>query len=125
MDEIKAFFEKANKFLRSARLLIDNEDYDSAVSRIYYAMFYSVEAILIKENFRPKSHNGVITLFNREYIKTGRISAIYGKQLSQMQRTRELGDYSLNVKYNISSLEKMYDDGVKFVNHLVGFERTM
>ncbi|MBK7201714.1 MAG: HEPN domain-containing protein [Anaerolineae bacterium] len=33
--------EKAARFIASAVLLIENDDYDSAVSRLYYAMFFA------------------------------------------------------------------------------------
>jgi len=38
--------EKAERYIRSAKLLAGDGDYDSAASRLYYAMFYIAERLL-------------------------------------------------------------------------------
>ena len=48
MSQIQALIEKARRYLRSAELLIHDGDYDSAVSRSYYAMFYSARQRCLK-----------------------------------------------------------------------------
>jgi len=40
-EEIRALIAKAKRYLRSAELLREHRDIDSAVSRLYYAMFYA------------------------------------------------------------------------------------
>jgi len=40
MTERRGLILKAEKFLSSARLLVESGDFDSAVSRAYYAAFY-------------------------------------------------------------------------------------
>ena len=40
-------------------------------SRVYYAMFYSVEALLLTEGISVSSHKGVISVFGERFIKTG------------------------------------------------------
>jgi uncharacterized protein (UPF0332 family) len=37
---------KAERSIRSARLLLSDGDVDAAASRLYYAMFYIAEALL-------------------------------------------------------------------------------
>jgi len=39
MREIKSLIEKAKKYLRSAEILLKEGDYESSVSRTYYAMY--------------------------------------------------------------------------------------
>jgi len=47
MREIKSLVEKARKYLRSAEILLKEGDYESSVSRTYYAMFYCAQAMLL------------------------------------------------------------------------------
>lgn len=54
---------KVKKYLESAELLFKSGDYESSVSRVYYAMFYSVEALLLTEGISVSSHKGVISVF--------------------------------------------------------------
>jgi len=39
MREIKSLVEKAKKYLKSAEILLKEGDYESSVSRTYYAMY--------------------------------------------------------------------------------------
>ena len=39
-EEIHALLDKARRYVRSAELLRADGDYNSAISRLYYAMFY-------------------------------------------------------------------------------------
>ena len=43
LKEINDFIKKAEKFLKTAKLVLDNGDYDSCVSRCYYAMFFMAQ----------------------------------------------------------------------------------
>ncbi len=47
MKEINSLIERAKKYLKSTKILLEERDYESSVSRTYYAMFYSVQAILL------------------------------------------------------------------------------
>jgi uncharacterized protein (UPF0332 family) len=70
MSQIQALIEKARRYLRSTELLIQDGDYDSAVSRSYYAMFYSAEAALLKKKMTFISHKAVISAFGQHFVKT-------------------------------------------------------
>jgi len=61
--EIKSLVEKAKKYLRSAEMLLKEGDYESSVSRTYYAMFYCAQAMLLTKNLSFSSHKGVISAF--------------------------------------------------------------
>ena len=78
---IKPLIEKAKKFMKSAKLLLDVDDFDSSASRIYYAMHYMVEALLLTKNLRIKSHRGLISIFGKEFIKTKILPKEVGRQL--------------------------------------------
>ncbi|MBD3337533.1 MAG: HEPN domain-containing protein [Candidatus Lokiarchaeota archaeon] len=68
VDELYELIKKANRFIDSSELLFNTKDYDSAVSRTYYAMFFSAEALLLTIDLAPKSHSGLISLFGEKFI---------------------------------------------------------
>lgn len=41
--------------------------YIGTVNRLYYACFYAVNALMIKEKFFSKTHTGIKTLFHNNY----------------------------------------------------------
>ncbi len=51
-----ALLKKAKRYLASARLLLDAGDYDSAVSRVYYAAFHVAGALLDALGLAFSSH---------------------------------------------------------------------
>lgn len=55
-DQIKSLMEKSDRYLHSAALLRDAEDFDSAASRLYYAMFYCAEALLLTKELSFSKH---------------------------------------------------------------------
>jgi uncharacterized protein (UPF0332 family) len=55
MTEIESLGIRAGKYLGSAALLIESSDYESAVSRAYYAMYFMVQAALLQEGLSARS----------------------------------------------------------------------
>ena len=59
MNEVKSLISRSERYMKSAMLLIKDGDYESAVSRVYYAMFYCVEAVLLTKGLSSSSHKAV------------------------------------------------------------------
>lgn len=94
-EEINDYIEKAKGFLESARLLFEAKDFDSSVSRIYYALFYATQAVLLTKNLKPKSHGGLINSFSEYFIKKTIFPKSMIKQLKTAFTERQLGDYGI------------------------------
>jgi uncharacterized protein (UPF0332 family) len=47
---LNPLFQKAERFIQSAELLADEGDFDSAASRLYYAMYFIAEALLASKD---------------------------------------------------------------------------
>jgi uncharacterized protein (UPF0332 family) len=95
MKEIRDFMEKAEKFLTTAEHVLNIGDYDSCVSRSYYAMFFMGEAVLLTKNLSASSHKGVISLFGEHFVKTGIFDREMGKALNDAYDKRLVGDYGI------------------------------
>lgn len=94
MNEIKELIKRANEYLGSSKLLLDNNDFDSSVSRAYYAMFFATEALLLTRELNFSSHKGVISAFGQHFVKTGIFSKEMRRQLQNAFNKRQKGDYS-------------------------------
>ena len=97
---MSALLQKAWRALGSAKLLLSAGDRDGAVNRAYYAMFDAAKAALT-EGDEPiisqpiKSHNGLITLFPQNLVKTGHVSSKLGKHLNEVEELRLIADYKV------------------------------
>ncbi|MCD5413073.1 MAG: HEPN domain-containing protein [Dehalococcoidia bacterium] len=73
-QEYSARIEKANAFLNTAQLAMRNGDYESCVSRSYYAAYHMVVILLAsKANIRRKrwDHNELHRAFGEQFCKKG------------------------------------------------------
>ena len=94
LDETQAFFDKSNKKLILAKTAYSMDDYSDAVSLSYYAMFLVAKALILKKGIKaPKTHAGLIQLFNLHYVKEDEFSYEKYKYLASTQAQRENADY--------------------------------
>ena len=74
-----------------------------AAGRLYYAVFHAVNALLIHDGHRIKSHKGAYTLFCLHYINKNVLSQAYGNLYRQLEILREESDY--NCFYEVTEEE--------------------
>ena len=79
---------KAKDFINSSKLLYNEGDYDSSASRIYYAMFFTVQAALFTKKLKSKSHGNIIALFGAHFIKTNIFPKEMGRQINRAYEKR-------------------------------------
>lgn len=84
----------AEERLASAAILLESGQYKDSIGRAYYAMFTAVRAILAKDGVDFYKHAGVISYFQKNYIKTGQFDTKYSKYLSQAFQIRNNVDYT-------------------------------
>ena len=93
-DLINYRLERAKETLEDAKLLSEKQRWNSAINRLYYAAYYAVIALLLKENITSTTHNGAKTKFSEHFIKTGLYPTEFGRIYSQLFTWRQKGDYA-------------------------------
>jgi len=121
VKEIMDFIEKAEKFLSTAEQALNIEDYDSCVSRCYYAMFFMAEAALFTKNLSASSHKGVISLFGEHFVKTKILERNLGKALNDAYDKRIVGDYGVGFTVTKEEAENLLDTAQDFVRKLKNY----
>ena len=91
-DQLRTMINKARRSLSAARRQVEDGDYDFASSRAYYAAFYAIEAVLLTKNLVLSKHSGVISDFNRHFLKP----AIFPKEFSKLILQEPQEDKSLS-----------------------------
>jgi uncharacterized protein (UPF0332 family) len=93
VEELRAMLAKARRYLKSAETLRQQHDYDSAISRLYYAMFYAAEALLFSIGLTFSSHRGVISEFAQQFVKTKKLPPETHQWLREGFDKRQVSDY--------------------------------
>ena len=107
--------ESARKTLEAAKILSENGFWNSAVNRLYYSVFYAVNALLVLNEIQTKSHSATKSQFSLYFVKTGKFDKKYGKLLSELFDWRQKGDYENIFDYNESSVQPLF----KPVNEMI------
>jgi uncharacterized protein (UPF0332 family) len=121
MKEIKSLIERANRYLKSAKMLLKGGDYESSVSRTYYAMFYSAQAMLLTKNLSFSSHKGVISAFGEHFIKTNIFPKEMGREFNRAFEKRQIGDYEYTFIISKNEAEEVLRYGKKFVEKIAHY----
>ena len=61
---VKYRLSRAKDTYDDAKILADNERWNSAINRLYYSAYYAIIALLLKNNFKPTTHNGTKSIFS-------------------------------------------------------------
>ena len=85
--------ERANETIKEVPYLIEQGFYRTAVNRLYYSCYYIVSALLLQKNYEARTHNGIMTLFALNFVKTGVVSNEEGKLYRSLFELRQTGDY--------------------------------
>jgi len=115
VNEIASLLGRARKYLNSAEALIGMEDFESAVSRAYYAMFYAAEALLLSKSLTFSSHRAVLSAVGEHFIKSGKLPREHGRELNRAFSMRQLGDYEYTCVVSKLEAEEIVAAGKRFV----------
>ena len=115
-DLVKYRLDSAEDKLKSSKLLLDNGQYKDSIGRSYYALFTAVRAVLALEGVDYAKHSGVISHFQREYIKPGLFDAKYSKYLQRAFQIRNACDYDDFYLVSKEDAEEQYDHAREMVS---------
>lgn len=90
---VKYRYLRALETYEEAIILARESHWNTAANRLYYACFYAVSALLLKNGLSISTHNGVKTEFHKSFVKTGIISKQSGRTYSRLFNLRQEGDY--------------------------------
>lgn len=111
---MKYRLNSAKEHLDSAKILLEHNRYKDSVGRSYYAMFASVRALLALEGIDYSKHAGVISYFQKEYIKTGKLDKKYSKYISQAFQVRNNTDYADFFLVSQDDAKEQYEKALEF-----------
>ncbi len=113
--------EQAQNSANDAELLMKNEKIPAAINRIYYAVFYCVLALALKEGYKTSKHMQLIGWFNKTFIATGKIENDYGRILRDCYEYRKSADYDTFVNFNRTDIDLLFNEMKSFLKKMEQF----
>jgi uncharacterized protein (UPF0332 family) len=121
VKQIRELVEKAGRFLNTAAHALNHGDCDSSASRAYYAMFFMAEAALLSKGLTASSHKSVISLFGRNFVKTGILERSLGNAINDAYDMRLIGDYGVDRSVTKKEAEELLRAAQGFVQTVKGY----
>ena len=103
---INNYLEKARATIKKVEFLVDNNEYQLAVNRIYYGIYYSLSALAIRHRYSTSKHAQLIGWFNRTFVKAGAIEKELSKMVRKAFENRMEGDYNVFADFSKEEVEQ-------------------
>lgn len=91
------------------------------MNRIYYAIFHAAKAVLATEKLESSKHSGVIALFHKEFVHTGKIEKEYGEIIDEAFRSRSKSDYIDYTTFDQETVTSLFKDCEAFLERVKSF----
>ena len=115
---INGYLAKAEEKLAVVKRLIEQHDFEDAVSRAYYAAFYAAQALLISEGLESHSHRGLVALIGLHFVKAGKLDKKFGRYLSNLMEDRQQSDYNVFSGLEQEDAEQSLQEAKDFVGEI-------
>ena len=92
-DLISYRMERSHESIRAAEILLEKDMPISAMNRVYYGLFYAVQAILALQGVSFSKHGQVKGYLSRAIIKPGLLPLEMGRIYNRVFEYRQKSDY--------------------------------
>jgi uncharacterized protein (UPF0332 family) len=106
----------AKKLIHEVEILIENQLWNTAVNRLYYACFHAVSALLHNYDLDAKTHSGVQRMLSLHFIKTGIIDRAHGELYTILMDMRQGADYEDEVEYQQEDVMNLLPPAIDLVH---------
>lgn len=115
-EAIKLQIERAKELLSELPIHIENQFYNTAVNRLYYACFYGARALSLYKDFAPKTHTGILKIIHAQFVQDKSIDEKYSKLLAKLLQLRTKADYDGSFNATKQEVEQLLEDGIEFID---------
>ena len=121
---IKLRMQQAGETLHEAQILIAEHAGRGAVNRAYYAMFHAALAILATKGLGSSKHSGVISLFDREFVKPGDLPKELSRSLHMAFEHRQRADYGELIQVDEPTVTRVIQEADTFIQNIQAYMKA-
>jgi len=121
-DSIKGLvvyrIQRSKETMLEARLMINEGYLNGAINRLYYACYYIVIALLIKNGISTQTHAGTKQMLGLHFVVNGKLSPKISSIYATLFEKRHSSDYDDFAFYDKELLESLYPQAIEFIETL-------
>lgn len=118
----------AEEKILASKLLFEGGFFKDAIGRSYYAIFSATRAVLALDGKDFSKHAGVISCFQKDYVKKGIFDKQFSKILMEAFQIRNKSDYDdfyvasiSDAKQQLQNAENFYNEINNYINKKIGY----
>ena len=112
---IRYWMEKTRESMESAKNEFNSGRNTTAVRSLYYACFYALTAVLLKEGHSFKKHTAIKAALHKDLIRTGILEPVWGKFYNRIFDSHHEGDYQPLRTFDAEEVRLLLDQGAGFI----------
>ena len=109
-------FEKAKEELETSQENFSSGKMNASANRSYYAIFHALRSVLAIDGFDSKKHMGVISYFNRSYVKTRIFDGGISDLIQSAFRVRGNADYEDYYEVTAEEAQQQINNAETIIN---------
>lgn len=110
--------QRSKETIMEARLMINEGYLNGAINRLYYACYYIVIALLIKNGISAQTHAGTKQMLGLHFVVNGKLSPKISSIYATLFEKRHSSDYDDFAFYDKELLESLYPQAIEFIETL-------
>jgi len=107
--------QRSKETMLEARLMIDQGYLNGAINRLYYACYYIVIALLIKNGISAQTHGGTKQMLGLHFVVYGKLSPKMSSIYATLFEKRHSSDSDDFEYYDLETVEKLYPQSKEFI----------
>lgn len=123
-DAVAEELRVAQEELAAGDQLIAAGLYRIALTRSYFAAFHAARAVLYAQGYDPRTHQGVLTLFNQHLVRPQHFEPGAARVLARLQKYREQADYGESFIVDLKGAQEEATVSRQFVEYSEQFIRN-
>ena len=112
------WLHKSQSSLQAASVLFRAGHYSDAISRAYYAVFYSIRALFLQDDVSAYKPTTMLSALGKHYVNTGKLEPCYHKAIFQIFDVRFQTEYECLSIANIDDAKFALETSFAIVNEI-------
>jgi uncharacterized protein (UPF0332 family) len=117
-DYVKFRINRAHETIAEIQVLVENKYWNTAINRMYYACFYAVGALLVKNGITTSSHSGSRQKFGQFFVQPGLVSKDLAKHYAELFEKRHKGDYNDFFDFDENTVLRLIEPTKEFIDRI-------
>lgn len=119
---VKLYWERCKSSLIDVDLAIKSRRWDLASDRIYYSVFYALNALFEKDGNSIKSYRYAKRMLGKFYVLPGKIDKKFSRLFAQLEEMRMKADFDVSflaTEEEINDYRPKVDDFIATIKKLI------